>query len=243
MQVFGLGADVLGLILGVIAILIGIPAVIFVIPQIFKSVHAMGVRRRIVVLGPVGAGKTSLVAYLRKEATPRKHKRTVGAVAKGRVALDLTGDKTVYFAAREVVDVGGEFRNQWKSTVEKYDPHGIIFVVDCENFELEIDGFSFLFEIYEKWTSERLNKDIALKTILVIINKLDIWAAGGLVHEQQVRVDYEKRFSAIVDRFDSLLRVNVLFGSTSLLHSRYNEQTNQHLRDLASNLDSKRAEH
>jgi GTPase SAR1 family protein len=242
MTFLGLGMDVWGLILGVIAIVIGIPAVIFVLPQLWKSMRAIGIRRRIVVLGPVSAGKTSLVAYLRKEATPRKHKRTVGAVAKGRVALDLTGDKTVYFAAKEVVDVGGEFRNQWKSAVEEYDPHGIIFVVDQHNFDLEIDGFRYLFEIYEHWSSKRLNDDIALKTILMLINKADLWATGGIAHEQQMIANYERDFAAVADKFDSLLGVNVLFGATSLLHSRYSEQTNQNLRDLASSLDAKRVE-
>lgn len=239
---FGLGADIWGLIIGVIAIIISAPAAIFVVPQIWKSLRAIGVRRRIIVLGPVSAGKTSLVAYLQKEATPRKHKRTVGAVAKGRVVLDLTGEKTVYFAARQVVDVGGEFRNQWTSTVEQYDPHGVIFVVDCQSSDIEIDGFNFLFEIYETLTGQRLNDDISLRTILVLINKADLWAAGGLVHEQQIMTGYEKRFAATADQFDSLLGVNVLFGTTSLLHSRYNDQTNQHLRDLASSLEAKRAE-
>lgn len=239
---FGLGMEVWSLILAVVAIVIGIPAIIFVIPQLWKSARALGIRRRIVVLGPVGAGKTSLVAYLQKEATPRKHRRTVGAVAKGRVALDLTGDKTLYFAAKEVVDVGGEFRNQWTSAIEEYDPHAVIFVIDNSHHALELSGFEHLFDTYRAWTGERLNAYISLKTILVLINKADLWATGGLAHEQQIMAACEQRFAALADQFDSLLGVNILFGTTSLLHSRYNDQTNQHLRDLASSLDAKRAQ-
>jgi GTPase SAR1 family protein len=103
--------DERGIIIAALALVIGIPAFVFALPQIFGSVSALWAGKKLAIFGPQAVGKTTLLHYLRGEAVPRFHIPTIGASVPGRIALDLKGDRTVYFVAM-VVDVGGEFRQQ-----------------------------------------------------------------------------------------------------------------------------------
>ena len=149
-----------GIILGALALIIGIPAFVFSIVPSFRSIKAWGTRKQIAIFGPQAAGKSSLVSYLRRESVPRKHIPTAGAPTYGRIVYDLTGEKVTYFTARTLVDVGGEFREQWIAVVREYNPHGLIYVIDTSDFPIEETGFAYLFEIYKRWTEQQLVRNI-----------------------------------------------------------------------------------
>jgi hypothetical protein len=166
---------------------------------------------------------------------PRRHIPTAGAPTYGRIAYDLTGEKVTYFTARTLIDVGGEFREQWIAVVQEYNPDGIIFVVDTSDPELEQIAFEYLFEIYKKWTEKQLVRRIRLKAVIVMIDKADLWATN--VAQEAIQIsEYQRLFAPIVKNFESLLQINVLYGCTSMTHASFFNQNDQLLREMAAEL-------
>lgn len=121
------------LIVGIVALVIALPTLFFQIPQIVAAIRNLRLRHRLVLIGPQKAGKTSLWLYLNNKVVPDRITGTYGFQKRGRIVYDLTGEKTFYFRARELIDQGGEFPKSWEGVIRRYNPDGIIFVVDTSN--------------------------------------------------------------------------------------------------------------
>lgn len=231
-----ISVDVWALIIGVAALVIGLPAFLFGLPQLTGTVQSLWTRRRIAVFGPPDAGKTTFIRYLRGEAAPRFHIPTIGSKVYGRISLDLTGDKSIYFSASEVTDVGGEFRQQWIAVSRRRNPHGIVYVVDTTKLDLEIAGLQHLLSTYRDWLKEKLRHEIHLQSILIIINKMDKWTES-VTSEKDVLAEYGDRLGPILAEFDSMMGVSVRWKCASLIDARSHQDINLSLREFSSDMD------
>lgn len=150
-------------------------------------------KRNILIFGPKGAGKTSLLWYL-KDGQPFKVKGgeivkpnpTGNVVVIGRnVQLSQHMKRPQAQYANVPADVGGDqiYRDAWKDLTTEIDPDGIIYMV---NGSLTGDEFKESVEdLFEDVLSVYKNRRGRLNAVHVFLNFGDIWARNLRVQKDK----------------------------------------------------------
>jgi GTPase SAR1 family protein len=226
-------------IVTIIAIIVGTFGIIIGIPTINNLISIARPNHSIAIFGPKAAGKTTLIKYLQGKPLPEEHKRTFGLQNAGKIVFDLGGKSSLYFLSKEMYDVGGEHTNQWKVIIENQNPDAIIYIIDTNSEEDEKEGLKIIFEIYHEILSRKEMSKIKLKTILLFLNKCDIW--GNTINKRskkiaEYKVSLRRRIIAIKSEFGG---IKILFGCGSLTDPEYRQLTNDVLRQLAESIAMK----
>jgi hypothetical protein len=182
------------------------------------------------IVGPPNAGKITLFRYLRHEPTPGEGTKPVLRSPASRIVLDLTGTKTAYFlsVADDEIDVEGTSRRA--RLIRRYDPAGIIFVIDTHNPEQER---AFLQELYDNYRDFNTGaKHIKLRVILILLNKFDLWGNATAAREAIISRYRQEVFQDHLNRFGSSFGVTVQFGYASLTHREHAPYNDVVLRDF-----------
>jgi len=185
------------------------------------------------------APKSPDVRYAYVAHLPDQHIDTFGAQPVGKIVYDLSGNETYFFRSREMYDVGGEHKNQWQAVIEAQNPDGIIYVVDTSQPDEEARGLSHIAAVYQDMRTHVLDSKIRLRTLLVFLNKCDLWGQSPSDREAMMtryRTDLKESLSEITQQFGGL---EVQFGAGSLTHTEHAHSTNDVLRRLAAALAKK----
>lgn len=231
-------------LLSIIAFILAVFSILLQIPRTRKIIYQYWIRLTIKdfiqVLGCKEVGKTTMICFLRRENLPIHHIHTFGAQTFGPVNFDINGKDTQFLCSRRLVDLAGEHVNQWKITIRAENPKGIIYMVDTVNLDAEKKGFELIHSIYDNWLTELMPDKIHLKTILVIVNKADVWSNGNDEMRKQKINEYRTLFNPTVEKFTHDMEIDIQFGWTSLTRIEYFDHNCDVLFQFATSLASKR---
>ena len=229
--------NIISIVIGIVGIAISIFIARKNIKNFFNKIRT---KENVSIFGPTEAGKSTLIRYLQGKPLTEAYEHTFGAEPVGKIVFDLTGNETYYFRSKEMFDVGGEFKNQWKAIIETQNPNGIIYIIDTQNKEEEIKGLNCIYNIYNNLRAERLATEINLKVILILLNKYDLWGSSHQIREQQLS-EYRNLFKDISDTFnrDFGNDLIILYGVSALTKNEYMNMNNDILRQFAGELAKK----
>lgn len=91
------------------------------------------------VFGASNHGKTALIDYLENKLFNNQPSKTTTIEPKNKIGM---GSKTI--------DLPGEAENFYINVIEKYNPEGIVFLVDPQNIENARVAMGALFRAYRK---------------------------------------------------------------------------------------------
>lgn len=232
MDPISMGITFVGLVVGIAGIIIGRK-------NLSNLFHSIRPRESVSVFGPKAAGKTTLIRYLHNDKLPEEHISTFGASSPVKIVYDLSGNDTYFFRSREMIDVGGEHKNQWRAIIEAQNPDGIIYIVDTHDNNEEQVGIDHIIEVYHDLRSHKLGQEFNLNTILILLNKCDIW---GRSHDDREAMVARYRNNALKEQIDGLRSefgtINIIIGCSSLTHAEFSALTNESLRKMVLSLNT-----
>jgi hypothetical protein len=220
----------LQLILSIFGGLFGLTGLSLARRKIAQAVRRIRPKYSIQIIGPPAAGKTTLFRYLRQEALSREPTQMVSKPRAGRIATDLMGT-TTYFALSTVTDgVVGEPPPSWTWWQKRYNPHGLIVIIDTHQPEAEHAYFQELYERYRAFSSQ--TQPVNLRVLLILLNKFDLWGRTAEARETMINHYRRGMFQDLVDRFRSSFGVTVQWGSASLTQPEHAPYNNVILREF-----------
>jgi hypothetical protein len=219
----------LRLILSIFGGLFGLTGLSLARRKIAQAVRRIRPTYSIQIVGPPGAGKTTLFRYLRQESRSREPTPRVSKPRAGSIAADLLGTAT-FFALSTVTDeVVGE-PPSWTWWQKRDNPHGLIVIIDTQQPEAEHVYFQELYERYRAFSSQR--QPVNLRVLLILLNKFDRWGRTAEARETMINYYRRGRFQDLVDRFRSSFGVTVQWGSASLTQPEHAPYNNVILREF-----------
>jgi len=212
------------------------------------------IRHSIAIFGPSGAGKTSLVQYLKLEDVPRSHKTTIRPKKHTRVLYEFDraekGEAKV-LGSTVITDIPGSSSARydvptlallpWYRTIHEQNPTGVIYVIDTSAPDDEREGLEVLADMYSQWRANFPRTPLRLRTLLVMLNKFDLWGTDPGARQARL-LEYENEVlrSPIRVLQKNLGEFEVLFGATSLLEPDHGPATDALLQRFSSTLTAKR---
>lgn len=225
---------VIATITTIISILISLIAIFIGRKNITNFIKSIRPKESIAIFGPKTSGKTTLIRYLQGKPLPEQHFDTFGAQSVGKIVYDLSGNETYFFRSREMYDVGGEHIPQWEAIIKSQNPNGIIYIVDTTQPENDCASLKQMYEIYNKIRTDVLDEGINLKSLLILLNKCDLWGQNPDMRSEKISI-YRTILSEPLNLFKSDFGddLQIYFGSSSLTHSEYSQLNNEVLRNFA----------
>jgi hypothetical protein len=175
------------------------------------------------IVGPVGAGKTTLFRYLRNPSRPDEPARTFMRRRTGRIASGLSDSNISWFRSKITDDGLGRQTNYWARRLNKYNPEGIILIVDTHNPDEDHTYFQELYNSYRDFSTHAT--PVKLRALLILLNKFDLWGSTTEPREAMMHRYRSEVFQEMVNRFRSSFGITVQFGYSSLTqraHTPYN---------------------
>jgi energy-coupling factor transporter ATP-binding protein EcfA2 len=199
--------------LGIFGSVASLIALTTVIPIIYLRFAYLISRKKFIVVGATGVGKSSLLRIMEGRLPPRVHIRTRGYQDIRNVNLNLGGSDNLYFQATIVRELGGEFTRNLGATLADMNPNGLILLLDghspIEEQGVLLDLGKALLHFYEKVPLER----IALRSILIVINKFDLISDSTMSSViGTIRRHYKTLFLLLDDKLPDV-HVNLCCGS------------------------------
>jgi hypothetical protein len=154
-----------------------------------------------IVLGPRQVGKTTLIAWLRKNMRDIEGFEPEPTAAGGDEIPDFTskiGDTRMKLKATR--DVGGEYamwETDWIELFREAKPRGIIFVMDHTDVIQQKDALNFVMQMIDDEPAAAHH----LKAFFVLVNKSDLWE--GITTLDDIMANYrneQKRLAAQSER-------------------------------------------
>jgi hypothetical protein len=147
----------------------------------------------------------------------------------GTIAADLLGT-TTYFAVSTVTDEPVGEPPPWRLWQERYNPHGLIMIIDTRQPEAEQAYFQELYERYRTFSSQ--TQPVNLRVLLILLNKSDLWGRTAEARETKINHYRGERFRNVVERFRSSFGVTVQWGAASLTQPEHAPFNNVTLREF-----------
>jgi energy-coupling factor transporter ATP-binding protein EcfA2 len=188
-------------------------ALITVLPILFQRFAYLISRKKFIVVGATGVGKSSLLRIMEGKLPRRAHLRTRGYKDLKNVNLNLGGADNLYFQAMVVRELGGEFIKNLGASLVDMNPHGLIVVLDghspIEEQGVLIDFGKALNHFYEVVPIQK----IALRSILIIVNKFDLISENTMSSViTSIRDHYRTLFLLLDDKLPEV-HINLCCGS------------------------------
>jgi len=199
--------------MGIAGSIASLIALITVIPILYYKFSYLFSRKKFIVVGATGVGKSSLLTIMEGKLPPRVHLRTRGYKDIKNVNLNLGGSDNLYFQAKVVRELGGEFTRNLGASLVDMNPNGLIVVLDghspVEEQGVLVDFGKALFHFYEAVPLQK----IALRSILIVINKFDLISDNTMSSViSSIRNHYKTLFLFLDDKLPDV-HVNLCCGS------------------------------
>jgi signal recognition particle receptor subunit beta len=175
------------------------------------------------LVGPPGAGKTTLFRYLCDTPQPVESASTVERRRTGRLAADFSESRLAWLRSTITDDGLGRQTHQWAGRLKHDNPEGMIVLVDTLHPD---DDHTYLENLYNSYRDVGTHATrVNLRVLLILLNKFDLWgrttaSREAIMHRYRTDVCPE-----IVHQFRSRFGVTVQFGYASLTqpeHAPYN---------------------
>ena len=188
------------------------------------------------IVGPPAAGKTTLFRYLRNQSLPGEQAKTLSR-PRARIASDLAGTPTYFFLSMGREDTLGERTKYGERLIKKYNPDGIIFIIDTHNPAAEHTYLLKLYNMYREFSTH--HKKVKLRVLLILLNKFDRWGSTSELRDAMMNRYRSEVFQDLVNRFRSSFGVTVQFGYTSLTQPEHAPYNNLILKEFLMAVDSR----
>jgi GTPase involved in cell partitioning and DNA repair len=206
--------------------------------KIAQAVRKLRRQPSIHIVGPPAAGKTTLFQYLRHTPRPDESTRTVVGRRTGRIAADLSDSHIPWFRSKITDDGLGRETNHWAERLKKYNPEGMIFIVDTYHPDEDHKYFQDLYDSYRNFSTHA--KQLNLRVLLILLNKFDLWGRTTESREAMMNRYRTEVFPEIINRFRSSFGITVQFGYASLTHPEHTPYNNLILKEFLTALDEKK---
>lgn len=227
-------------IVGLIGLVVGVPSLVLAWPAIKNWTKSLRARHIILLFGPKAAGKTTLVRYLQGKPLPRRHVQTHGHERSGKIVYDLSGNNASFFTIRDVLDVGGEFKQQLKRLIADDNPHAIVFICDTTDPNAEKEALQGVADACDEILTKRPAAGFRARVLLILLNKCDLWGNDPATQNaKQKHYDEILLFEPLQQLRKSIRSLEVRLYSVSLTHAEYRLQTDGALRELALLLEER----
>ena len=241
-------------IVTILSLILSIIALLLALPQVRNFLRNCWLRIKIkdifIILGPKRAGKTSLIGFLRLTGVTEKYQHTYNWFEYGPLAFDIRGNETYFLYSKKLVDIGGERKTEYTKLINDENPKGIIFVVDnttvkegqtiSERHNEERADFEYIYEVYDQLHSRLKPNEIRLQTILVMINKADLWDECSETKRKSVIDQYQKLLAPIMTKFkNDFGDLEYLFEYTAIGKFRYYDENSDVLLKFARSMTRK----
>ncbi len=218
-------------------IIVGLVGIFVARKNIVNFVKSVRPKESVAIFGPKKSGKTTLIRYLKGEPLPEQYIYTYGAQQVGKIVFDLSGNETYYFRSREMYDVGGEHTNQWQAIIEEQNPDGIIYIIDTQSPAKEKQGLKYIAEVYHEIRVHNLSEKLRLRTVLILLNKCDLWGTSPGERDQILNEYRNNILSKSIAKLRSEFgNIEIQVGCSSLTKSEYSQITNDSLRHFAAKI-------
>jgi hypothetical protein len=202
-----------------------------------RALRKIRPKESIHIVGPPDAGKTTLFRYLRHESGPDETAKSLLRPRAGRIVSDLAGTKAYFFLSVAPDDVAGEERARRARLINKYNPDGVIFIIDTHDPEGEHAYLQELYDTYRDFST--LSKQVKLRVLLILLNKFDLWGNTAASRDALMNRYRHEIFHDLINRFRSSFGVTVQFGYASLTQTEHAPYNNVILRDFLMAIDQR----
>jgi hypothetical protein len=186
------------------------------------------------IVGPAAAGKTTLWQYVCHTPRHDKPARTVLQQRTGRIAADLSESHFSWFRSKITDDGLGRQTNEWAGRLKRYNPEGMIVVVDTHNSD---DDHAYLQELYNSYRDFSAHATrVNLRVLLILLNKFDLWGSTTTTREAMMHRYRTEVFPEIVNRFRSSFGMTIQFGYASLTQPEHTPYNNLILKEFLTAL-------
>jgi hypothetical protein len=210
-------------ILSIFGGLVGILGLSVASKKMAQTVQTFRPQPSIHIVGPPAAGKTTLFQYLCYPLRPDESPSTVVRQRTGRLAIDWS-DRHRSWVRSKITDDGlGMQANEWAGRLKKYNPAGMIVIVDTHHPDEDYAYVQALYNSYRDFSRHATR--VNLRVLLILLNKFDLWGRTTASREAMMNRYRTEVFPEIVNRFRSSFGVTVQFGYASLTqpeHTPYN---------------------
>ena len=238
-------------IVAILSLFFSITAILLALPQVRNILSYLWLRIKIrdifIILGPKRAGKTSLIGFLRLTGVPESYEHTFNWKTYGPLTFDIGENQTHFLYSKKLVDIGGERKAEYELLIKNENPKGIIFVVDntivkegqtiTDRHNEEISDFERIYSVYNglDWKPNK----IRLKTILILINKADLWDEHSETKRDSTKDHYKTLFGPTLAKFSNEFgdRVEFIFEYVELGRKfHYGDENNDALLKFARSM-------
>lgn len=224
-------------ILSILGSLVGILGLSVVSRRVVQAARKFRSQPSIHIVGPPGAGKTTLYQYLRHPSGVDEPHKTLVRRRTGKIAADFLESDGSWFRPKIIDDGLGKQTNQWVDRLPTYNPEGLIFIVDTHNPDADQAYFQDLYNSYRAFGAPA--KGVNLRVILILLNKFDLWGSTTESREAMMQRYRNEVCQEIVNRFRSTLGITVQFGYASLTHREHMPYNNLVVREFLAALEQK----
>lgn len=221
-------------LLGSLVGLLGLSVVSRRVVQAARKFHA---QPSIHIVGPSGAGKTTLYQYLCHPSGVDEPRRTLVRRHTGRIAADFLESHSSWLRSKIIDDGLGRQTDQWVEHLPTYNPEGLIFIVDTHNPNADQAYLQELYNSYRAFGARA--KRVNLRVLLILLNKFDLW--GSTTESREAMMDrYRSEVcQETVHRFRSTFGITVQFGYASLTHREHMPYNNLVVKEFLAALEQK----
>jgi hypothetical protein len=190
------------------------------------------------IVGPPRAGKTTLFQYLRDPSRVDEPRTTSVRRRTARITANLLEDQRSWFRPKIIDDGLGGQASLWAERLHRYNPEGLIFIVDTHDADEDRTYLQDLYNSYRDFSTHA--KRVNLRVLLVLLNKFDRWGSTTESREAMMHRYRSEVCQEVVDRFRSTFGITVQFGYSSLTHREHIPYNNLMVRELLAALEHKR---
>lgn len=213
-------------VLSVLGGLIGLLGLSVVGKKVARAARTFYPPPAIHIVGPEAAGKTTLFHYLCHTPSPGEAVTPVAPRQRGRLAADFSEGRRLRWRSRVTDDGLGGQTSQWAGRLKRYNPEGMIVVMDTHTPDDDQAYVQALYASYRDFSAGA--RRVKLRVLLVLLNKFDLWGSTTASREAVMQRYRTEVLSEVVNQFRSRFGVSVQFGYASLTrpeHAPYNRLT------------------
>jgi hypothetical protein len=225
-------------IVSILGSLVGLLGLSVVSRRAVQAARKLRSKPSIHIVGPPGAGKTTLFQYLRDPSRVDEPRTTSVRRRTARITADLLENHRSWFRPKIIDDGLGGQANQWAERLHGYNSDGLIFIVDTHDADEDRTYLQDLYNSYRDFGTHA--KRVNLRVILVLLNKFDRWGSTTESREAMMHRYRGEVCQEVVNRFRSTFGITVQYGYSSLMHREHIPYNNLMLREFLAALEHKR---